>query len=136
MTSLDFEVAFVWVRVDSARIVNVSVYNGNVSKSLSRNVVQPPTDLKPEGGAAGRRVVKYVGSVDLDNFHHLGRNRREISERDRRECMLMGKTHVLWGAFEESLPCEHNLACHTRGTVVPGKAVVQGVRGDIDRVLV
>ena len=50
--------------------------------------------------------------------------------------MLMGKTHVLWGAFEEGLSCEHYLACHARDTVVPGKAVVQGVRGDIDRVLV
>lgn len=50
--------------------------------------------------------------------------------------MLEVKTHVLWGALEESLPCEHYLACHAGDTVVPGKTVVQGVRGDIDRVLV
>jgi len=50
--------------------------------------------------------------------------------------MLMGTTHVLWGAFEESLPCKHHLACHARHAVVPGKTIVQGVRGDIDRVLV
>ena len=50
--------------------------------------------------------------------------------------MLMGKTHVLWGAFEKSLSCEHYLACHARDAVVPRKPVVQGVRGDIDRVLV
>jgi len=50
--------------------------------------------------------------------------------------MLVGKTHVLWGAFEKSFPREHCLACHARDTVVPGKTVVQGVGGDIDRVLV
>ena len=46
------------------------------------------------------------------------------------------KTHVLRGALEEGLSCKHCLARHTRDTVVPRKAVVQGVRGDIDRVLV
>ena len=50
--------------------------------------------------------------------------------------MLMGATHVLWGAFEESLPRKHYLACHARHTIVPGKTIIQGVRGDIDRVLV
>jgi len=50
--------------------------------------------------------------------------------------MLVGKTHILWGAFKESLSCEHRLARHARDTVVPRKTIVQGVRGDIDRVLV
>jgi len=50
--------------------------------------------------------------------------------------MLMGKTHILWGTFEKSLPCEHCLAGHARDTVVPRETIVQGVRGDIDRVLV
>jgi len=77
VTSLDFEVAFVGVRVDSARIVNVPVDDGDVSKSLCRNIIQPSADLKPEGGVTGGRVVKYVGSVDLDNFHYLERNRRD-----------------------------------------------------------
>jgi len=73
MTSLDFEVAFVWVRVDSARVIDVSIDDGDVSEGLSRNLVQPPADLEPEGGVAGGGVVKYVRSVDLDDFHYLGR---------------------------------------------------------------
>ena len=135
MASLDFEVAFVWVRVDSTGIINVSVDHGDVGESLCRNIVQPPADLKPEGGIAGRRVVEYVRSVDLDDFHYLGKI-SEISERVRGECMLMEKTHILRGTFEKSLPCEHCLACHARDTVVPRETIVQGVRGDIDRVLV
>lgn len=71
MTSLDFEVALVWVRVDSTRIVNVSIDDGDVSERLRGNLVQPPADLKPEGGVAGRRVVEYVRSVDLDDLHYL-----------------------------------------------------------------
>ena len=71
MAPLDFEVAFVRVRVNSTRIINVSVNNGDVSKSLCRNVVQLPANLKPEGGITGRRVVEYVRSVDFDDFHYL-----------------------------------------------------------------
>jgi hypothetical protein len=133
MTSLDFEVAFVWVGVDSTRVINVSVNDGDVGEGLRRNIVQSPADLKPEGGVAGRGIVEYVRSVDLDDFHYLKKT-GEISKRVRRECML--ETHVLWGTFEESLPCEHCLTRHARDAVVPGKTVVQGVRGDIDRVLV
>ena len=50
--------------------------------------------------------------------------------------MLTRKPHVLWGAFEKSLSCEHYLARYARDTVVPRKTVVQGARGDIDRMLV
>lgn len=135
MTSLNLEVAFVWIRVDSTRIINISVNDGDMGESLRCNFVQPPTDLKPEGGIAGRRVVEYIRPVDLDDFHHLEKI-SGISERVRKECMLMGRAHILWGAFEKGLPCEHCLACHARDTVVPRKTVVQGVRGDIDRVLV
>jgi len=135
MTSLDFEVAFVWVGVNSTRIINVPIDDGDVSEGLCRNLVQSPADLKPEGGVASKGVVKYVRSVDLDDFHYLG-GICEISERVREECMLVRITHILWGAFEKSLPCEHCLACHARDTVVPRKTIVQGVRGDIDRVLV
>lgn len=71
MASFDFEVALVWVRVDSTRIVNVSVDDGDVSESLCRNLIQLSTDLKSEGGVASGRVVEYVRSVDLDDFHHL-----------------------------------------------------------------
>ena len=39
VTSLDFEVAFVWARVDSTRIINVSVDYGDVGESLCRNLV-------------------------------------------------------------------------------------------------
>ena len=48
----------------------------------------------------------------------------------------MRRAHILWGTLEKSLPREHYLACHARDTIVPRKTVVQGVRGDIDRVLV
>ena len=71
MTSLDLKIALVWVRVDSPRIINVPIDDGNVSESLCRNLVQPSADLKPESGTASRRIVEYVGSVDLDDFHHL-----------------------------------------------------------------
>ena len=135
MTSLDFEVAFVRVRGDSTGIIDVSVDYGDEGKGLCCNLVQPPANLKPEGGISGRRVVEYVRSVNLDDFHHLGRT-SEISERVRGECMLMEKTHILWGTLEKSLPCEHRLACHARDAVVPRETIVQGVRGDIDRVLV
>jgi len=135
MTPLDLEVALVRVGVESTWIINVSVDDGDVGECLCRNLIQPPADLEPEGGIASRRVVEYVRSINLDNFHHLEKI-SEISERVREECMLVGKTYVLWGAFEESLSCEHYLACHARDTVVPRKTIVQGVRGDIDRVLV
>lgn len=103
MASLDFEVAFVWVRIDSARIINASVDDSDVSEGLCRNLVQLPTDFKPEGGVAGRRVVEYVRAVNLDDSHHL-KNKCEIRGRAlEEECMLNGRTDILWGAFEESL---------------------------------
>lgn len=135
MIPLDLEVAFVWVGVYCTRIVDVSVDDSDVGESLCRNFVQPPADVELESGIAGRRVVKYVRSVDLDDFQHLEKI-SEINRSARAECMLMRKTDILWGAFEKSPPCEHYLACHARDTVVPRKTVVQGARGDIDRVLV
>jgi len=39
VTSLDFEVAFVGVRVDSARIVDVPIDDGDVGEGLCRNIV-------------------------------------------------------------------------------------------------
>ena len=39
MTSLDFKVAFVRIRVDSTGIVNISVDDGDVSESLCCNIV-------------------------------------------------------------------------------------------------
>ena len=77
MTSLDFEVALVWVGVDSTRVINVPVDDGDVSEGLGCNLVQSPADLKPEGGVASKRVVKYVRSVDLDDFHYLEKNMRD-----------------------------------------------------------
>jgi len=74
MTSLDLEVAFVWVGVDSTRIIDISIDDGDVSKSLCRNLVQPPADFNPEGGVSRGRVIEYVRPVDLDDFHHLGEN--------------------------------------------------------------
>ena len=87
MVSLDFEVAFVWVGIDSTKIVDVSVDDGDVSESLCRNLVQLPADFKPEGGVASGRVVEYVRSVDLDDFHYL----EIIGEERPKECMLCGK---------------------------------------------
>lgn len=123
MTSLDFEVAFVRVRIDSTRIVNVSVDDGYVSESLCRNLVQLPADFKPEGGVTSRRVVEYVRSVNLDDFHYLKRV-GEISGRALGECMLAGKTHVLRRTFEKRLPCERHLARRARDTVIPRDAIV------------
>lgn len=50
--------------------------------------------------------------------------------------MQVGKAHILRGPLKESLPCEHCLARHARDTIVPRETIVQGVRRDIDRVLV
>lgn len=71
MASLYFEVALVWARIDPSRIIDVSIDNGNVGESLCRNLVQLPTDFKPEGGVASRRVVEYVRSVNFDDLHYL-----------------------------------------------------------------
>ena len=79
MTPLDLEVALIRVGVEATRIINVSVDDGDVGESLCRNLIQPPADLKPEGGIAGRRVFEYVRSINLDNFHHLEKI-SEISE--------------------------------------------------------
>lgn len=107
MASLDFEVAFVWVGIYSTRIIDVSVDDCDMSQGLCRNLVQLPTDFEPEGGVASRRVVEYVRSVNLDDLHHL----KDVGQiRALEECMLVGKTHVLRRALEESLPCEHYLA--------------------------
>lgn len=72
----NLEVAFVWVGVYSARIVDVSVDNSDVGESLRRNFIQPSADVELESGIAGRGVVEYIRSVDLDDFQHL----KKISE--------------------------------------------------------
>lgn len=53
-----------------------------MSESLCRNLVQLPTDLKPEGRVSGGGVVEYVRPVNLDDFHYL-KDIGETSERAR-----------------------------------------------------
>ena len=79
MISLDFEVAFIRVRIGSTGVVDVSVDDGDMSKSLCGNFVQLPADLKLKGRVAGGGAVKYVRPVNFDNFHHL-----KIDKQDQR----------------------------------------------------
>lgn len=71
MVPFNLEVAFVWVGIYSTRIVDVSVDDSDVGKSLCRNFVQPPADVELESGIASGGVVEYVRPVDLDDFQYL-----------------------------------------------------------------